>query len=337
MKRPAFIPDNFIIALVGAIVLASFLPISGMAATIYGHVTTAAIALLFFLHGAKLSREAVYAGATNWRLHLCVLIATFALFPLIGLASRPLLLGWLTPELFAGLLFLCVLPSTVQSSIAFTSVARGNVPAAVCSASLSNLLGVFITPLLAGLLISTQGSAGVSLDAVTSIFLEILLPFVLGQVARRWVGGWVAAHPKLVKFVDQGSIVLVVYGAFSASVHEGLWQQLPLSALIVLAVVVTVLLAIVMLVTFAIGRRFFAREDEIVLLFCGSKKSLASGIPIAKVLFASGTLGSVVLPLMLFHQIQLLVCAYVARRYGLAADAADAARAGKTAPVAGRS
>ena len=336
MKRLAwlkrFLPDRFVVALIGAIILASLVPVSGTAAVVYGHVTTAAIALLFFLHGAKLSREAIYAGATNWRLHLCVLAATFLLFPLIGLASRPLLLDWLTPELFAGLLFLCVLPSTVQSSIAFTSVARGNIPAAVCSASLSNLLGVFITPLLAGLLITTQSAAGGgSLNAVVDILLHILLPFVLGQIARRWIGSWVAAHPKLVKFVDQGSIVLVVYGAFSASVVEGLWQETPPSALLLVAVVSSVLLALVLGVTFAIGRRFFERADEIVLVFCGSKKSLASGIPIAQVLFAGGALGSVVLPLMVFHQIQLIVCAVIARRYAIGWDrleAADATPAG---------
>lgn len=318
LKR--FAPDRFIVALIAAVGLASWLPLRGDVAVIYNHGTTAAIALLFFLHGAKLSRAAIYAGATNWRLHICVLAATFVLFPLLGLASRPLLVHWLTPELFAGLLFLCVLPSTVQSSIAFTSVARGNIPAAVCSASASNLLGVIVTPLLAGLLITTQGSGGVSLDAIVSIVLEILLPFALGQVARRWIGSRVAAHPGWIKFVDQGTIVLVVYGAFSASVVEGLWQQMPLSALGVLVVVDIVLLAIVLAATFSVGRLFFDREDEIVLLFCGSKKSLASGIPIAKVLFASGALGSMVLPLMLFHQIQLLVCAVIAGRYARAAD-----------------
>ena len=326
LKR--FLPDRFIVALLAAICLASFVPISGTVAVYYDYFTNAAIALLFFLHGAKLSRDAIYAGATNWRLHVCVLLTTFALFPLIGLASQPLLGGWLTPELLAGVLFLCLLPSTVQSSIAFTSVARGNIPGAVCSASLSNVLGVFITPLLAGLLISSQSiSGGGSLNAVVDILLKILLPFVVGQIARRWVGGWISAHPKLVKFVDQGSIVLVVYGAFSASVVEGLWQRMPLSALAVLAVVCVVLLGVVMGLTFIVGRRFFSREDEIVLLFCGSKKSLASGIPMAKVLFAGSALGSAVLPLMLFHQLQLIVCALIAARYGRAADAADAASA----------
>lgn len=331
MKRQArvtrLLPDRFILALLGAIALASVLPVSGAGAVVYGYITSAAIALLFFLHGAKLSREAIYAGATHWRLHICVLLCTFAVFPLLGLVSKPLLISWLTPDLFAGLLFLCVVPSTVQSSIVFTSMARGNVPGAVCSASLSNLLGVFITPLLAGLLISTQAaSGGGSLHAVVDIFLHILLPFVLGQAVRRWIGAWVAAHPKGIKFVDQGSIVLVVYGAFSASVVEGLWQRVPLSALAVLAVVCAALLAIVLGITFALGRRFFVRADEIVLVFCGSKKSLASGIPIAQVLFAGSTLGSVVLPLMLFHQLQLMVCAVIARRYARADEAATGAR-----------
>lgn len=318
LKR--FLPDRFILALIAAIGLATYFPIQGEAATLYNYGTMAAIALLFFLHGAKLSRKSIYTGATNWRLHVCVLMSTFVLFPVLGLMSRPILDQWLTPELLAGLLFLCVLPSTVQSSIAFTSVARGNIPAAVCSASASNLLGVFITPLLAGLLITTQSHGGVSLDAIASIFLEILLPFALGQIARRWVGSYIAAHPGLIKFIDQGAIVLVVYGAFSASVAQGLWQQMPLSALGVLAIVDVVLLAIVLATTFTVGRLFFDREDEIVLLFCGSKKSLASGIPIAKVLFAAGTLGTMVLPLMLFHQIQLLVCAVIAGRYARVAD-----------------
>lgn len=314
MQRPRFLPDNFIVALIAVIVLASVLPIRGQAAMLYEHLTTVAIALLFFLHGAKLSREALIAGASNWRLHLCVLAATFVLFPVLGLAAHPLLSELLTPGLAAGVLFICLLPSTVQSSIAFTSIAGGNVSAAVCSASASNLLGVFVTPALAGVLMVQAGHAGGSLSAVAHIIGEIVVPFAAGQIARRWIGGWVAAHPKVVKFVDQGSIVLVVYGAFSASVVEGLWSQIPLAALGWLFAVDGVLLAIVLIVTWGVGRALFSREDALVLLFCGSKKSLASGIPIAKVLFASSALGAIVLPLMLFHQIQLLACAAIARR-----------------------
>lgn len=333
MQRPRFLPDNFVLALLSAILLASFLPISGLAGAIYNRATLVAIALLFFLHGAKLSRSAIVAGASNWRLHICVLASTFVVFPLIGIAAEPLLTPIMPRELYTGLLFLCLLPSTVQSSIAFTSIAGGNVSAAVCSASLSNLLGVVVTPLLAGLLIASSGHVGVSLSAIGHIVLEIVLPFALGQAMRRWIGTWVGTHPKLVKFVDQGSIVLVVYGAFSASVVAGLWQQIPLSALAVLVVADMLLLAFVLLLTYGVGRQLFDREDAIVLLFCGSKKSLASGIPIAKVLFASGTLGAVVLPLMLFHQIQLLACAAIARRY--AASAANPRMADSASDTSG--
>lgn len=314
MQRPRFLPDNFILALIAAIVLATVLPVRGAVVPIYEHLTTAAIALLFFMHGAKLSREAVIAGASNWRLHLCVLAATFVLFPVLGLAAHPLLSMLLTPGLAAGVLFVCLLPSTVQSSIAFTSIAGGDVSAAVCSASASNLLGVFVTPALAGLLMSQAGHSGGSLTAAGHIVGEIVVPFAAGQIARAWIGGWVGAHPKVVKFVDQGSIVLVVYGVFSASVVEGLWHQIPPVALAWLFVVDAVLLAIVLGVTYGVGRALFSREDALVLLFCGSKKSLASGIPIAKVMFASSALGAIVLPLMIFHQIQLIACAAIARR-----------------------
>lgn len=314
MQRPRLLPDNFILALIGAIVLASLLPVQGLAATAYGHATTAAIALLFFLHGAKLSRRAVVAGATNWPLHLCTLGATFVIFPVIGLASQPLLGHLLTPGLALGVLFLCLLPSTVQSSVVFTSIAGGNVPAAVCGATLSNLIGVFLTPALVGLLMSQSGDTGGSLSAIGHILGEIVVPFVAGQAARNWIGEWVGSHKRLVKFIDQGAIVMVVYGAFSASVVDGLWHQLPLSALAWLFVIDAIFLLIVLAITYATGRALFSREDSIVLLFCGSKKSMASGIPIAQVLFTSSALGAIVLPLMIFHQIQLIVCAFIARR-----------------------
>lgn len=326
MQRPRFLPDNFILALIVAILLASFVPVRGMAAMLYEHATTVAIALLFFLHGAKLSRKAVIDGATNWRLHLCVLAATFVLFPVVGLMAHPLLTNLLTPGLAAGVLFVCLLPSTVQSSIAFTSIARGNVPAAVCSATASNLLGVFATPALVGVFMTQAAHMGSSLSAVIHIVGEIVLPFAVGQIARRWISGWLSAHPKVVKFVDQGSIVMVVYGAFSASVVKGLWHQIPLPALGWLCLVSIVLLVIALAVTWGVGRTFFCREDALVLLFCGSKKSMASGIPIAQVLFAPASLGAILLPLMIFHQIQLMTCAVIARRAGDIKPATQAAR-----------
>ena len=222
MPLRRFLPDPFICALLGTVLLASVLPCRGETASVFGGLTDAAIALLFFLHGAKLSREAALAGLKHWRLHACVLASTFVLFPLLGWALKPLLQPLVTPDLYLGVLFLCCVPSTVQSSIAFTSMACGNVPAAVCAASASSLLGIFLTPLLAGLILAAHGHAGTSWDAVGGIVLQLLAPFVAGQVAQRWIGGWVRGHKPLVGLVDQGSILLVVYSAFSAAVLQGL-------------------------------------------------------------------------------------------------------------------
>ncbi len=316
MTRPRFLPDNFTLALLMAIAVASVLPCRGETAVIFDRVTDVAVALLFFLHGAKLSREAVIAGLTHWRLHLLVMLCTFALFPILGLLLKPALLAVITPDLYLGVLFLCTLPSTVQSSIAFTSMARGNVPAAVCSASASNMLGIFATPMLVGLMVMPHTGAAISFDSFAKIVVQLLLPFVLGQIARRWIGNWVGRHAQMLRPVDQSSILLVVYTAFSQAVVQGIWHQVPLSALFYLLLVSAVLLAIILVLTTVLSRRLgFNKEDEITIVFCGSKKSLASGVPIAKVLFSSQAIGMMVLPLMLFHQIQLMVCAVLAQRY----------------------
>jgi sodium/bile acid cotransporter 7 len=317
MSRPKFLPDNFTLCLVATVLTASLLPCRGTVAIGFNWLTNIAIGLLFFLHGAKLSREAVVAGATHWRLHLLVLLSTFALFPLVGLALRPLLAPLVTPALYTGVLFLCTLPSTVQSSIAFTSMAKGNVPAAVCSASASSLLGIFLTPLLAGVVVSSHASGGFSLDTIWSIVLQLLVPFVAGQLLRPLIGHWIDRYKSILRFVDQGSILLVVYTAFSAAVNEGLWHTIPILALGGLVVVCVILLAIALILTSVAAKRFgFSRADQITIIFCGSKKSLASGIPMAKVMFASHALGAIVLPLMLFHQIQLMTCAVLAQRWG---------------------
>ncbi|WP_028533979.1 bile acid:sodium symporter family protein [Paludibacterium yongneupense] len=316
MTRPAYLPDTFTLALIGSVALASLLPCHGQGAVIAGAITNVAISLLFFLHGAKLSRESVIAGATHWRLHLVVFASTFVVFPALGLLLAPLLSRLLTPDLALGILYLCLLPSTVQSSIAFTAVARGNVPAAICSASASNLIGIFLTPLLVGALLATHGNATPSFDAVISIVLQLLLPFMLGQGLRPWLGGWISRHRPLVGRVDQSSILLVVYTAFSAAVIQGLWHQMPARALLGLVLVNAALLALVLALTTLASRTLrFNKEDEITIVFCGSKKSLASGVPMAQVLFAGHPVGAIVLPLMLFHQIQLMACAALAQRH----------------------
>ncbi|MGE7957091.1 bile acid:sodium symporter family protein [Pseudomonas sp. NPDC089530] len=316
MSRSRLLPDNFTLTLIGVVLLASFLPASGPVAQGFGWLTNAAIALLFFLHGAKLSREAIIAGAGHWRLHLLVFSLTFVLFPILGLALKPLLSPLIGHELYLGMLYLCALPATVQSAIAFTSLARGNVPAAICSAAASSLFGIFLTPLLVTLLLNVHGDAGSTVDAIVKISVQLLLPFIAGQIARRWIGAWVGRNKNWLKFVDQGSILLVVYGAFSEAVNQGIWQQIPLWELGGLVVACCVLLALALLASHLLSKLFgFNQEDRITILFCGSKKSLATGVPMAQVLFAGSTLGVLILPLMLFHQIQLMVCAVLAQRY----------------------
>ncbi|MDR6636255.1 sodium/bile acid cotransporter 7 [Phyllobacterium sp. 1468] len=317
--KSRFLPDTFTLLLVSTVVFASFLPIGGIAADYFGLATKVAIGLLFFLHGARLSRDVVVAGLLHWKLHIVILAATFVLFPLLGLTTSFLVPEILSPSFYAGIIFLCVLPSTVQSSIAFTSMAGGNVPAAICAASASNIFGMFLTPLLAGVLLSASGHSGFSLDALQSILLQLLAPFVLGQILQPLIGNFIRSKNKILMPVDRGSILMVVYSAFSASVNEGLWQTTSLHDLGILLAIDIVILAIVLAVTMFGSRLLgFSRPDEIAITFCGSKKSLASGVPIANVLFAGQAIGSIILPIMLFHQIQLIVCAVIARHYASA-------------------
>ncbi len=310
--------DRFTLLLIIAVIIASVLPAHGRGMPVAELVTNLAIALLFFLHGSRLSRQAIIAGATHWRLHLVIFSCTFILFPLLGVLLRPVLEPILTPDLYKGVLYLCVLPATVQSAIAFTSIARGNIPAAVCSASSSSILGIFITPMLVNLLIADTNAstdAHQALHAIWLITLQLLVPFALGHFSRPWTSAFIGRHGSLMKFVDQGSILLVVYVAFSEAVNEGLWHKTPVQALVALVIVSIVLLALVLVLTSLIGRLFgFSLEDRITLVFCGSKKSLASGLPMAQVLFAGQAVGAIVLPLMIFHQIQLMVCAVIAAK-----------------------
>jgi sodium/bile acid cotransporter 7 len=312
--------DPFLLLLIATVALASVLPARGAGARWADGMADAGIVLLFFLHGAKLSRAAIWSGAKAWKLHLATLGTTFLAFPILGLVVGRL--GVVPGDMRAGLLFLTLLPSTVQSSIAFTAIARGNVAAAVVSASFSNLIGIVLTPLLVALLMERSGSGGlVSLASIEGIVLQLLLPFVVGHLLRPWIGGLVDRHKAMIGRVDRGSILLVVYAAFSAAVVEGLWSKVSGGELLTLAGLCVAMLGAILLFTLMLGRMLkLPREDAIVLLFCGSKKSLASGVPIAGVLFPASAVGPILLPIMLFHQIQLMACALIARRFAAAAD-----------------
>ncbi|WP_231733141.1 bile acid:sodium symporter family protein [Phenylobacterium sp. CCH12-B4] len=317
--RARFKPDWYLVLILLMAAAAAIAPARGDVAVWLGWLTKAAIAMVFFLHGARLSREAVIGGLTHWRLHVLVLAATFALFPLLtlGLTALP---AWITPpELAAGLIFLGCLPSTIQSSIAFVSVARGNVPAAVASASASNLLGVFLTPLLVGIFLQAQG--GVSASSFWAIVSQLLVPFVAGQALRPWIGDWVRARHAVLSKLDRGSILLVVYTAFSGAVVAGVWNQLSALDLVRLLAICLVLLAAVLAATAMAARALgFSKADEIAIVFCGSKKSLASGAPMAAAIFPPAVAGVALIPLMIFHQVQLMACAAIAQRYARRPD-----------------
>ncbi|WP_424809688.1 bile acid:sodium symporter family protein [Rhodococcus sp. 27YEA15] len=330
-----FYIDGFMIAMLTTVALASMFPASGSATEVLSWVTKAAIALLFLLYGARLSPAQAWQGLKHWRLHSLILAVTFVLFPLLGLAARILVPSVLSDELYTGLLFLCLVPSTVQSSIAFTSVARGNIAGAVVSASFSNIVGVFVTPLLVVLLVTTTGDVHVDATSVLVILAQLLVPFGVGQLLRPLVSGWLERHARPTKLVDRGSILLVVYSAFSEGMNEKIWTAVEPLQIVSLALVCAGLLAIVLGLTTLIGKMMHLPvEDRIVVLFCGSKKSLASGLPMAAVLFSGSQVSLVVLPLMFFHQIQLIVCAVLAQRFARRPDAASAVDAKAAAVTA---
>ncbi|WP_411086549.1 bile acid:sodium symporter family protein [Streptomyces sp. 061-3] len=314
LKLPSRLPiDPYILALIGTVALAALLPASGGAADVAGGASTGAVALLFFLYGARLSTAEALDGLKHWRLHLTVLICTFVAFPLLGLAGEGLVPYVLTPQLYSGFLFLCLVPSTIQSSIAFTSIARGNVPAAICAGSFSSLAGIFLTPLLAAVVLGNSGG-GFSADALLKIGVQLLLPFVAGQLLRRWIGGFITRRKKVLGYVDRGSILLVVYTAFSEGMVAGIWHQVTPARLGALLAAEAVLLALMLALTWYGAKRLgFDRGDRIAIQFAGSKKSLAAGLPMASVLFGAHA-SLAVLPLMLFHQMQLMVCAVIAKR-----------------------
>ena len=307
--------DRFTTGIIISVILGIILPCEGSAANVFDWLTNAAIVLLFYLYGVKLSRESVIAGLLNWRLQLMVFFFTFLFFPIITPLLRPLLEPLVGAALYMGLVYVACLPSTVQSSIAFTAVAGGNVPAAVCSASVSSLLGVFLTPLLVGILFthSNSGCADVGLDTILKICYQILLPFILGQLSQKWLRNWVIKNKSLIKWNDQGTIWLVIYTSFSNATANGYWQQLSLNHLLGLILVCSIILGITFATTYYSSRWLgFNREDRITIVFCGSKKSLAVGAPMMMAIFGELD-NNLLLPLMVFHQVQLMACAQLAQ------------------------
>ncbi|EKO3391356.1 bile acid:sodium symporter [Vibrio fluvialis] len=309
----------FLVGMVVAIALATVTSEFGRSGGVIhlDQLTGIGIAIVFFLHGLGLSPQAIKAGLTNWRLHVYIQMATFVVYPILWVIFGEAFLAYMPSALAFGFCYLLVLPSTISSSVAMTSVGKGNVPGAIFNASLSSILGVFITPLLIQLFMGFEGVQLDLLDSVISISKLLLLPMIAGQIMRPYLVAWVDRHKAVVNKVDKYVILLIVYNAFCDSVVNGIWSEFSVGLLATSIVICTViLLVMVHLIQWGARRTKFTLPDEVAAVFCGTKKTLAAGIPMAKVIFgADPSLGMILLPIMLYHPIQIFYCAVLANRY----------------------
>ena len=273
--------------------------------------------LVFFLHGVNLSSEQIRHGLKNIRLHFMVQGFTFIVFPLIWVVANKLLGAHIPPLLMLGFFYLCALPSTISSSVALTGSAGGNVPAAILNASLSSVLGIFLTPLLVSFVVGS-GSGGIDLGStLLDLCAMLLLPLVLGQLVRPLFGRFFARHKRYTNICDKVVILLLVYAAFCNSMVSGMWQQQGTSVIFSALAGSAILLAIILWLTTRSARALkFSTADEIAAVFCASKKSLAAGAPMAALIFgANPGLGLILLPIMIYHPLQLIVCSVMAESY----------------------
>jgi sodium/bile acid cotransporter 7 len=321
-----FKPDWFLPAMVVVTLLAWAHPDPGAAGgwmqpTLLNRI---GVSLIFFLHGVALSFAALRAGALNWRLHVVIQSCTFLMFPLLGLGLNALLGEAISDEIKLGIFLLCALPSTVASSIAMTAEARGNVAGAVFNATLSSLIGVVLTPMWIALVMKTSGEVRPLGPVILDLCRWLILPLAVGQAVRPWLGAWVTRHKKRISFVDRGTILLLVYTSFCDSFKQGVWSGHGTTQLLLLTALCLGLFVLVLILTSNLARLLgFTRADKVAAIFCGSKKTLAAGVPMAKVIFGSHPgLGLILLPLMIYHALQLVIGGVLAQRWGAQAPEA---------------
>lgn len=312
-QRSSRFLDPFIFSILVILVLGILIPVPAVMVSGLGYLGNVLIVLLFFLYGARLSTKEIWEGLKNWRLQGAVAISTFMLFPLLGMVMHPLDLKLLGSVFALGTLYLTLLPSTVQSSVTFTSIAGGNIAGAICSATISNIAGIILTPALVFMVMGR--SSGIEAARVVNVLLQLLLPFVLGQLVHRYIGKWLNQHRALTKATDNGTILAIVASSVCGATAAGLWQKISALQVGLLLAQCLVVLTIMLTLTWNLGRWLsLERRDQIVLLMCGSKKSLATGLPMAAIIFPPATVAAVTIPVIVFHQFQLLVCAVLARR-----------------------
>ncbi|WP_439555067.1 bile acid:sodium symporter family protein [Dyadobacter sp.] len=318
--------DGFMLALLSMIFLAWLWPAPGMkdSPVPLSDISTYAVSIIFFFYGLRLSPEKLREGLTNWRLHFMVHVSTFVLFPLVALACRPLFVSDEDRTLWLGIFFLTSLPSTVSSSVVMVSIARGNIPAAIFNASISSLIGVFITPLWMGMVMDTGPGHFDLLSVVGKLALQVLLPVFAGILLNKRWGHFAEKNKKYIRYFDQSSILLIVYTSFCESFGEHLFSSLGLKEIVFLGIgMLALFFAIYFLLTFISSLLRFNREDKVTAVFCGSKKSLVQGAVMSKVLFAGPQAGIMLLPIMIYHALQLIAASIIAQKMAKAAEDQD--------------
>jgi solute carrier family 10 (sodium/bile acid cotransporter), member 7 len=313
------VTDWFLCGMLIATLLAYFFPGFGSAGggMHAEYVINIGVFLVFFLHGVNLSSEQISHGLKNWKLHIMVQAFTFVVFPLIWLICNQLFGSHMPALLMLGFFYLCALPSTISSSVALTGSAGGNVPAAILNASMSSVFGIFMTPWLVSLVVGT-GAGGIDLGStLLDLSAMLLLPLVLGQLVRPFLGTFFARHKRYTNIVDKVVILLLVYAAFCNSMVSGMWQQQGDTVILSAFIGSGVLLAVILFMTTRTTRALnFNHADEVAAVFCASKKSLAAGAPMAALIFgANPGLGLILLPIMIYHPMQLIVCSVIAEKY----------------------
>lgn len=320
--------DWFLIGMGVAVLLAWLFPDPGAKGGVLHPelLVKAGVALVFFLHGLTLSFSALKAGTLRWPLHLVVQGTTFLVFPLVGMVIMWLGKGVLLPHLAQGFFYLCALPSTVSSSVAMTAAARGNVPAAVFNATLSSLLGIFLTPLWISLVFKSDHHALPFASVILDLVIWLLVPLLLGQLCRPFLQAWATRHKKLIHKVDRLTILMLVYTSFCESVKSGVWTEHGIFPVGITLLGTTMLFALMLMVTTFICHLLkFNQQDKVTVVFCGSKKSLAAGIPMAHLIFgAHPALSLILLPIMIYHPLQLIIASMLASRWARRADAENA-------------
>jgi sodium/bile acid cotransporter 7 len=288
---------------------------SGTSGSFLQGVTQWGVSLIFLIYGIKLKTKELISGLSKWRLHLMIQACTFILFPLLVFPFIAFDQDAGDSTFWLSIYFLACLPSTVSSSVVMVSIAKGDVPSAIFNASISGILGIVLTPLLLTPFIS-EVHEGDFTPVLGQLIYEILLPLLIGLALSPYLGKWFRARGGWLTWFDRSIILFIVYKSFAISQLEGHFIQLKGPYIVSVFVAVIVLFIIVYGITNYVSRiTHLPRGERITLQYCGSKKSLIHGSIFAQALFGpQAALGLLLLPVLIYHGIQIIVVSWLAQK-----------------------